>query len=57
MAQPTELQQLIFHLDQASTIAFSLQKETELGVDMGKLYQRLDDYVNTLMFENEVEIK
>jgi hypothetical protein len=57
MAQPTELQQLIFHLDQASTIAFSLQKETELGVDMGKLYQHLDDYVNTLMFENEWEIE
>jgi hypothetical protein len=57
MAQPTELQQLIFHLDQASTIAFSLQKETELGVDMGKLYQCLDDYVNILMFENEVEIE
>ena len=46
---PTPLQRLIFYLDQASTIAFSLQKNTELPVDMAKLYKILDDYVADLM--------
>jgi hypothetical protein len=45
----TPLQRLIFYLDQASTIAFRLQKNTELPVDMAKLYKILDDYVADLM--------
>jgi uracil DNA glycosylase len=45
----TPLQRLIFYLDQASTIAFSLQKNTELPVDMAKLYKKLDDLVADLM--------
>jgi hypothetical protein len=49
MAQPTELQRLIFHLDEASSAAFELQKNTELPVDMAKLYKILDDYVTDLM--------
>ena len=49
MAQPTALQRLIFHLDEASSAAFELQKNTELPVDMVKLYKTLDDYVTDLM--------
>jgi hypothetical protein len=49
MAQTTPLQRLIFHLDEASSAAFELQKNTELPVDMAKLYKILDDYVTDLM--------
>jgi len=51
----TPLQRLIFYLDQASTIAFSLQKNTELPVDMAKLYKKLDDYVTDLI-EHETDL-
>ena len=49
MAQPTALQRLIFHLDEASSAAFELQNNTELPVNMVKLYKTLDDYVTDLM--------
>lgn len=49
MTKITPLQQLIFHLDQASTVAFRLKQETELPVDMMRLYQKLDGYVADLM--------
>jgi hypothetical protein len=49
MTQITPLQRLIFHLDEASSAAFELQKNTELPVDMAKLYKILDDYVTDLM--------
>ena len=49
MTQITALQRLIFHLDEASSAAFELQKNTELPVDMAKLYKILDDYVTDLM--------
>jgi hypothetical protein len=48
MTQITALQRLIFHLDEASSSAFELQKNTELPVDMAKLYKILDDYVTDL---------
>ena len=40
MTQITALQQLIFHLDQASEVAFRLRQDTNLPVDMMKLYQK-----------------
>ena len=49
MTQVTPLQILIFHLDQASATAFELKQNTELPVDMMKLYQKLDGYVADLM--------
>ena len=49
MTQITALQQLIFHLDQASATAFELKQDTNLPVDMMKLYQKLDGYVADLM--------
>jgi hypothetical protein len=49
MIQITPLQQLIFYLDQASAYAFVLRQDTELPVDMMKLYQKLDGYVADLM--------
>jgi len=55
MTQITALQRLIFHLDEASSAAFELQKNTELPVDMAKLYKILDDYVTDLM-EHEANL-
>ena len=49
MKQPTDIQQLIFHLDQASEVAFRLRQDTNLPVDAMKLYQKLDGYVADLM--------
>jgi len=49
MSEITPLQRLIFHLDEASSSAFELQKNTELPVNMAKLYKILDDYVTDLM--------
>ena len=49
MTQITPLQQLIFYLDQASAYAFVLRQDTELPVDMMKLYKRLGDYAADLM--------
>jgi hypothetical protein len=49
MTQITPLQQLIFHLDQAEANAYLLRGNTELPVDMMKLYKRLGDYVTDLM--------
>ena len=55
MAQPTALQRLIFHLDEASSAAFELQNNTELPVDMVKLYKILDEYAIDLM-EHEANL-
>jgi hypothetical protein len=55
MTQITALQRLIFHLDEASSAAFELQKNTELPVDMAKLCKILDDYVTDLM-EHETNL-
>jgi hypothetical protein len=56
MAQPTHLEQLLYHLDKASNMAFMLQDNKELSVDMSKLYKRLDDYVSDLLEHNEVDL-
>jgi hypothetical protein len=55
MEQITALQRLIFHLDEASSAAFELQKNTELPVDMMKLYKILDEYAIDLM-EHEANL-
>jgi hypothetical protein len=55
MTKITPLQRLIFHLDEASSAAFELQKNTELPVNMAKLYKILDDYVTDLM-EHETNL-
>jgi hypothetical protein len=56
MTQITPLQRLIFHLNEASTAAFYLQiKNTELPVDMMKLYEILDEYAIDLM-EHETNL-
>jgi hypothetical protein len=52
----TELEQLLYHLDRASNIAFILQDNKELGVDMGILFKQLDDYVGDLLEHNEVDL-
>ena len=49
MAQITALQRLIFHLDEASTAALELRANTELPMDVMKLYHKLDDLVTDLM--------
>lgn len=51
--EPTDLEQLIFHLDRASSAAFRLKNDTELGMDMSKLSQRLDNYLNEIMEYND----
>ena len=55
MSEPTPLQRLIFHLDEASSAAFELQKNTELPVVMVKLYKILDEYTIDLM-EHETNL-
>jgi len=55
MSEITPLQRLIFHLDEASSSAFELQKNTELPVNMAKLYKILDDYVTDLI-EHEANL-
>ena len=55
MTQITPLQRLIFHLDEASSAAFELQKNTELPVVMVKLYKILDEYTIDLM-EHETNL-
>ncbi len=49
MTKITPLQQLIFHLDQASAVAFQLKDDKDLPVAMMKLYQKLDGYAADLM--------
>lgn len=49
MTKITPLQQLIFHLDQASAVAFQLKDDKNLPVDMMRLYQKLDGYAADLM--------
>ena len=49
MTQITALQRLIFHLDEAAGAAFELRGNTEMPVDMMKLYKRLGDYAADLM--------
>jgi hypothetical protein len=49
MTKITPLQRLIFHLDQAEATAFEIRDNTELPVDMMKLYKKLGDYVTDLM--------
>ena len=49
----TKLEQLLYHLDKASDVAFILQDNDEFGVDMGKLAKKLSDYVNTLLEHND----
>ena len=56
MEYPTELEQLLYHLDKASNMAFMLQDHKEFGVDMGKLFKRLDDYVSELLEHNEIDL-
>lgn len=53
MSQLTPLEQLLYHLDKASGIAFSLRNKTDLGVDMNKLFQRVDGYLNELLEHND----
>lgn len=53
MSQLTPLEQLLYHLDKAAGIAFSLQEEKELGVDMSTLSNRLDHYINELLEHND----
>ena len=55
MTQITPLQRLIFHLDEASSAAFELQNNTELPMDMMKLYKILDEYAIDLM-EHETNL-
>jgi hypothetical protein len=49
MSEITPLQRLIFHLDEASTAALELRRNTELPMDMMELYHELDDLVADLM--------
>ena len=55
MSEITPLQRLIFHLDEASTAALELRRNTELPMDMMELYHELDDYVTDLM-EHEANL-
>jgi hypothetical protein len=49
MTQPTALQRLIFHLDEASSAAFELQNNTEMPLNMKRLFKQLNDYTADLM--------
>ncbi len=53
MSQLTPLEKLLYHLDKAASIAFSLQGEKELGVDMGTISNRLDYYINSILEHND----
>jgi hypothetical protein len=55
MAQITALQRLIFHLDEASSAAFELQKNTEMPLNMMQLYKKLEEYAIDLM-EHETNL-
>jgi len=55
MAQITALQRLIFHLDEASSAAFELQKNTEMPLNMMQLYKKLEEYTIDLM-EHETNL-
>ncbi len=53
MSQLTPLEKLLYHLDKASSIAFSLQDNKELGVDMSTISNRLDYYINSILEHND----
>jgi len=49
MTQITALQRLIFHLDEAASAAFELQNDTELPMNIKRLFKQLNDYAADLM--------
>jgi len=51
-----DLEQLLYHLDRASSVAFTLQGNDKFGVDMSKLYMKLDNYVSELLEHNEIDL-
>ncbi len=53
MSQLTQLEQLLYHLDKASNIAFSLRNQKDLGVNMNKVFQRVDGYLNDILEHND----
>ncbi len=53
MSQLTPLEKLLYHLDKASSISFSLQDNKELGVDMSTISNRLDYYINSILEHND----
>ena len=53
MTELTELEQLLYHLDKASDVAFRLRNNDELGIDMARLSNRLIDAIDELLEHND----
>ena len=53
MAELTDLEQLLYHLDKASDIAFRLRNNDEYGIDMVRLSNYLINITDDLLERND----
>lgn len=53
MTELTELEQLLYHLDKASDVAFRLRNNDELGINMVRLSNYLINTTDELLEHND----
>jgi len=53
MAELTDLEQLLYHLDKASDVAFKLRNNDELGINMVRLSNYLINITDDLLEHND----
>ena len=53
MVELTDLEQLLYHLDKASDIAFRLRNNDEYGIDMVRLSNYLINITDDLLERND----
>ena len=53
MAELTDLEQLLYHLDKASDVAFKLRNNDEYGIDMVRLSNYLINITDDLLEHND----
>lgn len=53
MVELTELEQLLYHLDKASDVAFRLRNNDELGINMVRLSNYLINTTDELLEHND----
>jgi hypothetical protein len=53
MAELTDLEQLLYHLDKASDVAFKLRNNDEYGIDMVRLSNYLINITDDLLERND----
>jgi hypothetical protein len=53
MAELTDLEQLLYHLDKASDVAFKLRNNDELGINMVRLSNYLINTTDDLLEHND----